>query len=517
MYSLLNKQVLLIVSIALIVLQVVAFTNVISSNVDTTAIISSQSQDAAEAIEIANRTNLMNDNKWYAYGPIYYRVAKIFYYANSKLAIKANYTAEEKIRATLDFYLMFVSVLSVIGTSIFLSYYIFKEISVSLIASIPITQVLMSNENVIALVFWNHPDLLLTFFVVAFSLFSYRLLESRFNKIDLYIFSIFAALAFLTKTFFIVIYAPFMFVFLLLRPQKFQLVLKSFLITVSTYFLLGFYQSFKVISVLKFLKKQTIYNVEPNFESITLWLSNIADLLMPLLLILTVYSLLFTTQKKKNLEFNYFEVLLVTISPVVFLCLLSFNSKPTYYVIPVVLFLCCAYLFLLRHLLYKSSFNLEAISKYGKTLIPYFLVFYVIFSQCLISDKFITFTNQWVSEREGVSEMISFVKKLDPNKSKYKTSYFPYKEDAIELNQNLISSHDNLSKVDFLLLSRRWYGRYLKLNPSAYDLSDQSLETWTRWSTFYHHFDGDTEYVYIEKYKFKLIFKLNEYKIYQKY
>lgn len=259
---------LLILKLVLLIFLQIKF----SSDFKTTLVFDN---DGATAQHVLSKTMLTNNNKWYAYGPVYYRLARLFNIATNVESLKDEELKEE----FYYFSLIFVSLLSFIG--IFILIGCFAEFSLeNFIWSFAAFFVFLSistPEIFIRYIIFPHPDFTQTFLLVfAFVLFI-KYAEARNNqKAFLGFFILGCSLATkATSVYFAFFYALMIFAFY--RDfRSLKNFIFSFLSGASGYFLIGFPQNFKILKTVDFLKYASTFNLPATLTSVTNWFELLA-------------------------------------------------------------------------------------------------------------------------------------------------------------------------------------------------------------------------------------------------
>lgn len=125
--------------------------------------------DAGQAIDVLKGTRWTNDNGWYFYGPLYYRLSKLFVSLDPVYRLAVQHNDLGFVEASLHFSLMLVSLLSVLGTLALLAALCFEKRRMQFIAFVLLAGSLFaSNTEWLVYVAAGHfPDFLLMFLVTA--------------------------------------------------------------------------------------------------------------------------------------------------------------------------------------------------------------------------------------------------------------------------------------------------------------------------------------------------------------
>jgi hypothetical protein len=419
--------------IAIFLLQVGALFSLATQQADIPAVIEVNSLDAAKGIETLNKTNYFNDNLWRAYGPLYYRLSKLTFDINKNLEF-TNYFEDEDLKNIKSSYsLISVSTISLIIVSLLIGYCINKNIYINLICSSLIIYYLLKINDVAYLLYWNHPDLLMSFFGLALYYFSIKYIQSSSYK-DLICLGIIGGLGFLTKISFFILYIPVIIsLFIVFKKIKFLFFL--ILITFISYFLIGIPQSFKISGVLNFLQEQNGYRDIISLDSIIFWITELfKDLYKPVILIF--FLTLFFSDKCEEHEADKFNRLCfgLLILPILILLSISFAHRPSYYVVPLVFSFLLIATLIFKKLITSLFLNVYFTNQNFQIKLKSFGIILFIFHISyfnLIPNSLADISNSILKPRISVKETISFVNNLPIGSSKVKTAYFPSSDPSV--------------------------------------------------------------------------------------
>lgn len=563
-------------AIVAITAQLSSLISIISHYTDSAVIISSYSLDAGNSIEVANRTSLINDNDWRPYGPLYYRATKLMSYFNENLLHNTSQlNSSQKHESTLNFYLILISILSLSGVSILLASTSTSNFYMSILGSVLITNLLLKNSHITNLVFMNHPDLILTFFTGLFGMFLLKYLNSK-NLKNLIFLTLTAGVAFLTKLLFIFIFFPSILIYLLFQKITKLEFLNIILLAAIFYFIAGFPQSLAVAGIFLFLADESKYTIPADMGTLITWLNTMKDLFIPLLGAILALNILFISKTRRVGFPTKFDPihLLAFVAPAGSLLMINKSSNPYYYAIPFTIFLLiylCVYL--------RSFFANLNIKKYNNAYGASLLLAYFFIAAPVVPSEFLNKSSQYLEGREDIREIIKITNTFKIETLKLYTPYFPiagqdystynrpldqknieyyifkantyderyrpntlknkiraklvvsylrwnnYIEDKpllspLKITSRLIKKNTLLNETnpDYLLLSSKWYNRYLEDKPSAYDLGGESYESWNFQHKIYAPFKGFNELnslVRLNNLEYKLIYSKNSNQIWQ--
>lgn len=243
----------------------------ISSDFPTTIAIDN---DGAAALDTLFKTNLINDNKWYAYGPVYYRIASIITFFTHPSSLKDNNLNE----AFHYFTLIFVSFLCFIACFFVSAALDFKKLNFKkltwCLSSVLIFLFLADENTFLRYLLYPHPDYTQSLFQILCYFFLYLCIVSD-KKIFTLLAYVSLGVAFATKASTLYLGISFFLVANFLNRHyarsNFKFLLLLNFSTILSYFLVGFPQNFKIHRTINFLLFQSRYHLAPNYDSISEW------------------------------------------------------------------------------------------------------------------------------------------------------------------------------------------------------------------------------------------------------
>jgi hypothetical protein len=261
---------------------------------DQKSIVIARDNDAGEAINVAAKTQLYNDNGWSAYGPTYYRAVRLLTHLSPLSIDLPSFSEEENRERELHFYLMFVSLISLYGFCFLISTLLFDIWSHRLLAVVVLVALLLQNEIWTTMIFRAHPDHLFSF-VIAWATWatwkSYLEPKNQLRFISASSSWGIAASIKLTT----LLFAPILIVFLLPWDKKSILsrLLKFLGYSFLAFCLIGFPQTPRLDGPILFLLRMRSTMEAANFASIQEWFHLFIDQLkfaLPLLGLVLLFS-----------------------------------------------------------------------------------------------------------------------------------------------------------------------------------------------------------------------------------
>ena len=501
-------------------LQFAELFNVIYRQMDIPAVVEATSLDAAQAIYTAEKTELFNDNQWRPYGPLYYRLSKITSYF-SKNSIKSDYIDQRDSKLQIiSFNLLFVSLASILAFSFILSNIVSDKLINNLISFCIINYALLSIEDISHLALMNHPDILMSLIAVIYYYLIVKFLQDN-NKSLLIVIGLLGGFGFLTKISFFIIFIPGI-IAIYTNNNSYKNFLKIILYTFLFYFIIGFPQSLKINGVINFLLEQNGYRDKVSLESILFWLNNIFSgiyiVIIPLFLLIFAFGGDKSFLSLERLKENKISYVSLFLGPVLIISTISFSHRPSYYVVPIIF--CLIFLLtLISHSFYVYFIRTRNYSEINrKFFISLSILFiYINFSNTLIPNNFIRINEEIINSRLIAKKTILAVEGLPKGSVMLKTAYFPAKDPSVESISSIeiIKKYIDSGTAEYLLVSKSWYGRYLKPEPSKYDLGGESYDNFKSMHNFWMQIDGDQENVVINGWSYKMVFQSGNNRIYQ--
>ncbi len=433
------------------------------------------SDDGAAAIEVASKTRWYSDNRWSAYGPLYYRLTHT-------LAILAPLPNESE---NYHFHLLLTSLLAAYSLCALVAWTLGIRGPELVVSTCFLVCCFLSQSEWMKMLIQAHPDWLLSFTagLSAFAAVHVSGVSWHLDK-SLRLLALSLALGMLTKASF-VFFLPAT-ILLVMRRVDVRLHFKKIILTaLGFYFLLGFPQAFRVDRDLRFLSRQSQFSQSPDWGSTVEWLELFgSQLSWPLLGAVAVF-LLFATPRMKPLNapkvrWRSIDILWLLL-PLVLLMSRKIISENSYYTLPFVAF----FLVGLSHLaadrlsLPWQSERVRAWSFIGVILVS------VMFG--LMTPKGMGDRLALESEcREQAHDVRAAVEEhLKKKTLVYVDPYVPFPrspEFKPLIKGNWRSSWEQVhaSGAQVMVLSRKFYGRYLepmseyvlKQNPKAATTAD---------------------------------------------
>lgn len=315
----------------LLLFQFAGFVSVLSEHIDPRSILSSRDADASHIVGTANKTRWYKDNGESAYGAFFYRTIHTFGVLTGREFANQDSASENSERAH-HLVVMVLSLLSVYGISFLLGSLLFKNLNHSLLFTVTLTALFLSNSTWTQFVFRAHPDMMFGLFILAAFIATAKALSAGPESIWFKISALLWGASGMVKLSF-VMFLPV--IWLLWMPPfnkaNFRLSVNYYLWMLPSYLLLGFPQSFNFPRSLRFLSNQSQFSIPATPESVQAWFADLSgQLLWPAV---AVAGLALFSPRKGQV---YFRLLPLLLFP--FLLLLKQNSEyqTDYYLIPIV-------------------------------------------------------------------------------------------------------------------------------------------------------------------------------------
>lgn len=228
------------------------------------AVVSANDNDSGAAVEVTLRTNLINDNGWRIYGPIYYKLASLmrFFSATSNSITKD--ITKDITKETLDdrkaleknthYQLLSLNLISLYFVGFILASFFLNSLHWSLLMTYLFVPLTLLNPNRLELLLTAKPDFLFCLFLTASLIFLVRFLADR-RKESLNRFSFLWGVTSATKLA-VLFYIP-SFLFLAWHLRKRSKIGFQFLIFFSVgYFVLGLPQTWDLPGGIQYLVDQ---------------------------------------------------------------------------------------------------------------------------------------------------------------------------------------------------------------------------------------------------------------------
>lgn len=275
-------------------------------------ILQSFDDDAAMAIEVADNTRLYNDNRWSAYGPLYYRVAHVLS-SLSPLADEGRNT---------HFFLLVTSLLAAYGLCWLLTLNWNMSTAQRVLSMCLLVTCFLQNKTWAEFLIRAHPDWLLSLTAAFAFFYLFKLMGHPEQKKYFHLAALGLALGFLTKKvlLFFIPSALLMFLAIVeLRPHW-----KTFLKYSLLYYIgVGFPQAFRLDRDIRFLLYQSKFSVAPDLDSVLSWIQITGTMIMwPLIGLLAIRVLFYQPSEKSS-----HRILIVAAIAAVLPLLLLFTRK----------------------------------------------------------------------------------------------------------------------------------------------------------------------------------------------
>ena len=520
-------------------LQIGTLFHIASQQIDIPAVIEANSLDAAKGIEIANNTVFYNDkkwesyrsgtdkfkpyifddNRWRPYGPLYYQLARIAFTINKNIGYISYQNSNDINYIRLSFSLISVSLIALISLCLLVGYCINKDIYITVLCANLLLFYLLSINDVIGLIFQNHPDLLMALFAASLYLITIKCSEDCSYK-NIALFGLVGGLGFLTKFSFFLIYLPAL-ISLFVFHKNIKILVAIPIITIISYFIIGAPQSFEVMGIYDFLKDQNNYRDTTTLDSILFWIYEIFHDLYKIFLLILFLVIFFSDRNyKENLIKTKILYLNLLFFPLLIISTISFAHKPSYYVIPIVFAFC-----LLLTIIIKNFIDYLFFKKQNSKIFSYAplvlmgLIFFIIHiaSFNLIPINLVNYGNSVLESRKAIKETIYFVNSLPKEALKIKTAYFPSSDNLLPSIDRISAVNDYISsgRAKYLLVSRSWYARYFKPEPSNYDLGGESYENYKFFHNFWSQFNNNDKKILVKGNYYYLIYHSGNDRVYE--
>lgn len=493
-------------SLLFITLQFSGMSNVLSQHMENAAIISSYSSDAGTAIAVARSTSFFNDNRWRPYGPVYYRVVHSLFSINQQLLVpNLEDPRQEQREAKLYFYLMLVSVLSIIGISYLIGYFLATSWQLRLLSTAILSATFLSQKLWVTLIWWAHPDILLAFLAGCFNFYVVKkfLTQNQCQNQDLVGLGIIGGIGLSTKFSFGLFLLPASFLWIFpLNKVSIKNIIIFYSTVIGTFFLIGFPQNFKLQEIFAFVQEAKNYASSPTFETMSHWCAILISTIIPPLIALAVLTMAFATQSNpcpNQIRFrNLIKFIPFWVGSWIILMSLNLNRAVNcdvnYYILPFIAFSLIFFAFIFRCIANIALFRIPGIAKnFWKLSGPLALIIFALIEIQWVSPTVIANSTDWIKDRNVIRQIYSFgLQTYNEKKFVLRDPYvpFPNVSNSTILSKKSAERFIKSGKAHFLMLSSKWYYRFLKDAPNAYDVagwSDNPLgeEDWFYMQDFY--------------------------------
>ncbi len=484
-------------SLLFITLQFSGMSNVLSQHMENAAIISSYSVDAGTAITVARSTSFFNDNQWRAYGPVYYRAVHFLFSINQQLLVpNREDPRQEQKEAKLYFYLMLVSVLSIIGISYLLGYFLTTSWQLRLLSTALFSATFLSQNLWVGLIWMAHPDILLAFLAGCFNFYVVKnfLTQKQFQNQDLVGLGVIGGIGLSTKFSFGLFLLPASLLWIFpLNKVSIKNIIIFYSTVIGTFFLFGFPQNFKLQDIFAFLQEAKNYASSPTFEIMRHWCAISISTIIPPLIALAVLTMAFATQSNpcpNQIRFrNLIKLIPFWVGPWIILMSLNLNRDVNYYILPLIAFSLIFFAFIFRCIVNIALCRIPGIAKnVWKLSGPLALIIFALIKIQWIPPYVIANSTDWIKDRNVIRQTYSFgLRTYNEKKFVLRDPYvpFPNVSNATILNKESAERFIKSGKAHFLFLSSKWYNRFLKDAPSAYDVAGLGEEEWFYMHDFY--------------------------------
>jgi len=444
-------------------------------NADTVPIIYSINNDAAKGITVAYISDWLTDNKFYAYGNLYYRIA---YTLNLINPFYNDINAIESADRFLHFILMMLSFSSLLLISFLISSILFFTYSYIILSTCILLLVFVTNPFWYEFILVVHPDLLLSFLTFVSIFFSTKYLIKKDN-FNFYISSIFWGLALGTKLFSI-FYLPAIFLIFVhdLKNKEYMKIFKYFGTIFITYFFIGFPQNFQISKTSAFLFYQSGYSLSPTLGSVLEWFSLFFSQTIYIFVVILILSLV--SEKKVLLSrINIYLALSISLFP--FLILLSryITSPHSHYTFPIVSGFLAIYTIIVSQLPFSGKFR--------KFSLVVFFILLIVFSLSSKANMKTVLASQMNCREESREAYSVILKKQESNKI-HSDPYIPFEYRKGNVINDWFPNIKKtlMSDITVLALSKNYYSRYLEKEISEY--TKINSPTWKEQKEFYEIF-----------------------------
>lgn len=475
-------------------------------------VVNSIDNDAAAAVATTLKTSWSTSNGNFSYGPVYYRVARS---VADSLSFVVSYPPSQIIHVSL----VLVTFLSFLGICYYLSKLLATDRLERKILFVGFLFILLINKTWIKYIFTAHPDVLMAFFIVAslYFLFSYI----KLNKLrDLYVASVLFGFAIATKSPAFIFAPVLVTLFLIYKGVSLASAIKLVqlgVITVSSYFIIGWPQSSDISSTIEFYKMANLRIASAvNFESVLDWFKIFFDQLwLPAVILGFWFRLCFD-----KTHFNRKKLFTGLIFLLPFLVYLTQNIITTHdhYMIPVTAAIICSWAFILS---FEKS-NFAKIFESQKKIATVVLV--VIVLAAAFSTRLYTYSSDY-KEKQNRNAIVYDIALgyLKQNKTVYFGPYTPFPAGIDEPNvnfQRVLARWDgteeriNGAGVEVIVINKKVVESFIEQWNEPYFLQiTGSLETGKKNRDFFDKFrnskNGDKSWAAVYEDDFNIIWKRN--------
>ncbi len=486
--------ILTFISLILICIQFSYFTYAVSKHVDNWAIIYSFDNDAANGIRVAQRSGWLNNNQYYNYGNLYFRVARTIERFNPFTTSEQNYfsaVSEESFHFTL----MMISLFCLFGLSFLLSSILSRNYPYRLLCMFIINIAFMKTDIWVEYVLKVHPDFLLCLMAGISVFLSKKYLEEK-KEYYFYLTAVSWGLTLGIKLF-TVFYLPALALMFFPGFKKENLVkaIKFYCIIGATYLIIGFPQSFEFVQTIKFLIYQSSFSVSPTRESFIEWWQLLGNQIYLPLLAIIVLALLFRNNTDETIflkKGNLIRLFIISFFPFVMLLERKVTSPYHHYTLPVVTTLLIFFAFFITKVFseipQKSKKNSESVIAMIALLTG---IFFMTGTSLAIPGEL----NKLLNCREEARNIYKMTTHFQQKKLIVQADpYVPFSPELGFVQSSWFRTFNDLrpGNAHVLVLNRNFYKRYITgTEPSHY--VQQDVSDWKPIRKFYLSFYNQKE------------------------
>ncbi len=371
-----GKGFLLFTAVSALLIQFSTYSAVLFNTSEVRPIVATVDDDTQEAIRLAEKTFLFNDNGARAYGPTYYRGVSVTRFFGANPFYEFSLSPSEQRERSSHFSLMTLNLLSIFAYCFLLASLVHSALYVRLGLTVGLVHLFLQNELRATLTFMGKPDHLLVLFISLAFLQSWKWLQDFESKNRILKVAAAWALAATTKLS-VLFFAPGFIAFWLGR--KWLSVRWTFMSFVKWivifYFLIGFPQTLDVPGYLSYLIHQNSYTSLVTWEFFTgRWLALFSEDLkrvFPFLLVLVPVFHPRWSRSTSNAGYaplaNYFRLILFCLLGFIFITHKKTTAPFEWYTFPLTNILLMTFVLSYQRILDPViRFIVDGITRWGK-------------------------------------------------------------------------------------------------------------------------------------------------------
>lgn len=315
--------------------QLTQLTYFASQAADSRSMIAALNNDAANAIDVAGKSQLFRDNGFAGYGPVYFRLANVMASVFSPLTESGGWNETEGRTKAIHFALLMVSVLGLVGLALWLSYGIAGKVEIWPLLAAALAFSFLRSTVWQKFLLIAHPDHLLALVVAVACGLSFRswVVGGAWHRYSAWAWGV----AMATKMSVVLFYPFALLGFFLMARARWPELVKWIGHSLLAYFIVGIPQNFNIPRTLRFLSFQSQFSQKATWSSLVEWMQIYgAQMIGPLIVVMVLVAIVRRKWRVMNEPRLWVSTGALSIAPMILMFAQNINAPHDHYPMPLV-------------------------------------------------------------------------------------------------------------------------------------------------------------------------------------